>query len=119
MTVRRAKAGPVRRSKYGAVKTTVDNITFASQKEAKRYGDLKLLEKAGEIRHLELQSEFHLNASHPSQPKFVGKYLADFSYYDTRTNALVIEDVKGFKTPLYRWKRKHVEAQYGIKIIEI
>ena len=106
-------------SKYRAKPTVVDGIRFASMKEAKRYGELKLLEKAGEITDLELQSVFHLNAANPSQPCFVGKYLADFSYYDARTRQLVVEDVKGFKTPLYRWKKKHVEAQYGLKIREV
>ena len=92
---------------------------FASQKEARRYGELKLLEKAGEISDLEVQPAFHLNASHPSQPMFVGKYIADFSYYYAHPRQLVVEDVKGFRTPLYKWKKKHVEAQYGIVIREV
>ncbi len=44
--------------------------------------------------------------------------VADFSYTDTRTGLVVVEDVKGFKTPLYRWKKRHVEAQYGFRILE-
>jgi len=109
--------------KYHAVATTVRGIRFASKREAVRYQELLLLEKAGVIRNLEVQPVFHLNASHPSQPKFVGKYVADFFYEEGGglsgpPHRQVIEDVKGFKTPLYRWKKKHVEAQYGVVIRE-
>lgn len=111
--------------KYGAVRTTVDSITFASKAEAKRYGELKLLEKAGEIIGLKVQPEFSLNAwsaDHADCPK-VGVYRADFEYvipgYRPITDQRVIEDVKGVKTALYRWKKKHFEAQYGITITEI
>lgn len=109
-------------SKYHAKPTTVDNIRFASMKEARRYQELKLLEKAGEIRLLTLQPVFPLRVNAIEAPVsfIVGKYAADFQYEEPRDGRwrLVIEDVKGFKTPLYRWKRKHVEAQYGIEIRE-
>lgn len=112
-------------AKYRNRKTVVGNICFDSAKEAKRYQELRLLEKVGEIFGLELQPEFtlcapdnHWNISaglngHP----VVGKYRGDF-FYKTRSGEQIVEDVKGFKTPLYRWKKKHVEAQYGIKILE-
>ena len=117
------------RSKYGAVKTTVDGITFASQKEATRYGELKLLEKAGEIRNLRLQPRYVLTVENDGYPENgygrsvnIGEYVADFAYIVIGSRPVldrrVVEDVKGFKTPLYRWKRKHVEAQYGITILE-
>lgn len=108
-----------RRSKYGAVKTTVDGIVFHSQKEARRYGELKLLERAGEIRNLQLQPTFYLWAPGGDVDDRIGEYRADFSYTDIRHRKLVIEDVKGFRTPLYKWKKKHVETQYGIQIREI
>jgi hypothetical protein len=109
--------------KYRAKRTEVDGIPFASQKEARRYQELKLLEKAGEIRCLELQPRFPLvvpgvGNGGPYERRHLGDYVADFRYADTRKNAIVVEDVKGFKTPLYRWKKKHVEAQYGITIVE-
>lgn len=113
-----------RRSKYRAVKTTVDGVTFASKKEAQRYGELKLLEQAGEIIHLSMQPVFVLRS--PGWRDYrctedLGKYVADFQYEQNVNGvwSLVIEDVKGFRTPLYRWKKKHVEAQYGITIREI
>jgi hypothetical protein len=92
----------------------VDGIRFASQKEARRYQELRLLEKAGEVAAIELQVPYVLSAN----GKTLGKYVADFVYIQ-RNGVVRVEDVKGFKTPLYKWKRKHVEAQYGVQIIEI
>ena len=111
-----------RRQKYGAKPVTVDNIRFASTKEAKRYGELKLLEKAGEIADLQLQCPFPLavwQMDFSADLEEIGEYVADFTYHDIQKNERVVEDVKGFKTPLYRWKKKHVEAQYGIEIREV
>ena len=105
-----------RRSKYGAVRTTVDGIAFASKAEARRYRELRLLERAGEIRDLELQPAINLDA--PGGPARVGVYRADFRYY-RRTPAGwadTWEDVKGVMTPLCRWKLAHVKAQYGMDV---
>lgn len=106
-------------SKYKAKRTEVDGIVFHSQKEARRYQELKLLQRAGKIRNLRLQPEWDLFV--PGGER-IGAYIADFCYYtvpwDYEQPELVVEDVKGFKTPLYRWKKKHVEAQYGITIRE-
>jgi hypothetical protein len=112
----------MKKHKYGAVKTEVDGIVFASKKEAKRYQELKLLEKAGEIHSLKTQPAFDLNVVGGFVKDIVtnvGRYVADFDYFDVRADTRVVEDVKGFKTPLYRWKKKHVEAQYGITITEV
>ena len=108
-----------KRHKYGAVRTTVDGIQFASKAEAKRYGELKLLEKAGEIHDLRLQPRFPLHAITHSGSERVGDYVADFRYREGPRGILRIEDVKGMKTALYRWKKKHAEAQYNITITEI
>ena len=108
--------------KYHAKPTVVDGIRFASQKEARRYGELKLLEKAGKIDTLELQPVFELELFSRGEFHKLGTYRGDFKYWDkadTATPVEVVEDVKGFKTPLYKWKKKHVEAQYGVQIIEI
>jgi len=101
--------------KYGAVRTEVDGVKFASKAEARRYSELKLLERAGQIFGLQLQPPFRLEVGR----ECIGIYKADFSYRDKRDGRTVVEDVKGFKTELYRWKKKHVEAQYGITITEI
>lgn len=126
----------VKPSKYRAKPIVIDGILFHSQKEGRRYQVLKLLEKAGEIEDLELQPKFPLyvpptsgtvrgflnarmrEAQTGSTNIRIGEYRGDFAYYDPK-GGRVVEDVKGFKTPLYRWKKRHVEAQYGIIIREV
>jgi hypothetical protein len=103
-------------TKYHAIRTEVDGFIFASKAEARRYGELKLLEYQKEIRQLELQPSFDLLVR---GGKKVGKYKADFRYYDVFKKAWVIEDVKGVKTPVYKLKKKIVEAVYGIEIKEV
>jgi hypothetical protein len=106
-----------RRSKYAAVRTEVDGITFHSKREAARYGELKLLEKARRIDSVRLQPELELCAvRHPLGPIRIGTYRADFKYWDKTRGCEVWEDVKGMDTPLSKWKRKHVLAQYGIHV---
>ncbi len=99
-------------TKYRAIKTVVDNITFDSKKEARRYGELKLLFKAGQIRNLEIQPEFDFSI----EGKKIFTYRADFAYFENQDR--VIEDCKGFKTPVYRLKKKLIEAQCKFKIRE-
>lgn len=113
-----------RPSKYRAQRTTVDGHTFASKKEAKRYQELRLLEKAGKIAGLELQPKFPIDIrNYHGGLTHVSTYVADFRYrLGGVVNGLtvyVVEDVKGFKTPVYRLKKKLVEAGYGIEIKEV
>ncbi len=125
---RTQNARRTRKSKYGAIPKVVDGIRFASTKEAKRYWELDCLRKAGKIFNLRLQPRFRLCAwtteardQKDSIPE-LGHYVADFAYCNVDHNCAwgcTVEDVKGFKTPLYRWKKKHVEAQYGIQIREV
>ena len=126
------------RSKYKAVKTTIDGITFDSKKEAKRYTELKLLEKTGMITHLELQPKYDIIINGVK----VCSYKPDFRYFTVRQEnneqcynskgewqtptmtgdkeGQIVEDVKGFKTPIYRLKKKLVEACYpGTQIKEV
>lgn len=109
------------RSKYGAVKVTLDGMTFDSKAEAERYQALKAQERAGEISDLTLQPRFALHVRVADAPvsMIIGEYRGDFSYVVCATGRRAVEDVKGFKTALYRWKKKHVELQYGIQIQEI
>lgn len=113
------------RSKYNARRTTVDNIMFASAKEAQRYQELRTLAVVGEIHHLILQPRYGLYVTpfHRVGVEFgevikCGDYVGDFQY-DTVQGLRVVEDVKGMKTPVYRLKKKLVEALYGIQIREI
>jgi dsDNA-binding SOS-regulon protein len=110
-----------RRHKYGAQRTEVDGVKFSSKAEARRYQELRLLEKAGEVKELELQPKFPLHAPQrgSSQHEKVSTYIADFRYRRGPKGVLVIEDVKGMRTPLYRLKKKWMEVQYGLKITEV
>ena len=102
------------RNKYRAVKTEVDGIIFDSKREAARYMELMLLQKAGEISHLELQPSFDCIVNE----KKICSYHADFRYFTA--NGCVVEDVKGVRTEVYRLKKKLVEALYpGVKIQEV
>lgn len=101
-------------NKYNARKTEVDGITFDSKKEAKRYCELKLMEKAGIISELILQPRYNIEID----GQYICFYKADFSYNDENTN-LVVEDVKGMKTPVYNLKKKLVKACHNIDIVEI
>lgn len=109
-------------SKYKSRYTTVDGIKFHSMAESKRYQELKLLQKAGEIEKFELQPKFEIVSGYkdPATGKRVAPtyYIADFrvTYPDGR---VVVEDVKGFITPIYRLKKKLVESQYGFSVVEV
>lgn len=113
--------------KYHAMPTTVDGIRFASRREARRYRVLKILVRAGQISHLELQPRFPLGTD--SAPVMLrsrrypkgrrAAYFADFKYRDVWTGDWVIEDAKGIDTPVSRLKRAIVEVQYGIRIVLI
>lgn len=100
-------------SKYRAVKTVVDGVTFDSKREAARYAELRLLEKRGFIRQLELQPEFKFQID--GKPIF--KYRADFRYFEGEGR--VIEDVKGVRTAVYRIKKKIIEAAFNVRITEV
>lgn len=104
-------------SKYHAQPQMVDGVRFASKKEARRYGELRLLEKAGEVTELQLQPKFPITMN----GEVVCIYIADFRYRLGPTGVLMIEDVKSnpTKTPVYRLKKKLVELLYNIRITEV
>lgn len=99
--------------KYRNVPTVVDGIRFASKREAFRYCELKLLQKAGEISDLKLQPRYPLtvNGLH------VCTYVADFDYQDNSTERLVTEDSKGVRTRDFINKAKLFHALYGREIV--
>ena len=108
----------MRKHKYNAVKPEAFGITFDSKAEAKRYGELRLLLMAGEIIELETQPRFPCNVN----GLLVCTYVADFKYREQKTRELIIEDVKSphtAKLPVYRVKKKLVEAVYGLTITEV
>lgn len=124
------------RSKYGNKKIMLDSLSFDSRKEARRYTELKLLERAGKIKDLELQKSFELipaqyedtgevytrgaNKGQPKRGKCIEKavtYKADFVYIED--GKTVVEDTKGFRTKDYILKRKLMLYIHRIRIREL
>ncbi len=101
-------------SKYGSQPTIVDGIRFASKREAKRYGELTILERANAIEGLELQPSYKIEIG----GILICRYIADFRYFDRRIGERIVEDVKGVKPAVYRLKRKLMRAVHGIEILE-
>lgn len=108
-------------AKYHNKKVNYDGHTFDSIKEMNYYLKLKLLENAGKIKDLELQKEFELQPSYRLNNKTSRKivYRADFTYKTAEDDKLHVIDVKGYRTDVYRLKKKMFEYKYRIEIEEI
>lgn len=111
--------------KYKNRKCTVNNETFDSKKEARRYVELKALEKLGRISGLERQRKFILIPSQKDEnEKTIERecsYIADFVYVEN--NETVVEDVKGYRGggayAVFTIKRKLMLEKYGIRVKEV
>ena len=125
-------SGYGKRNKYGARKVVRDGMVFDSIAEANRWQELKLLQRAGEIAGLDRQVKYEIIPEH-REPDRIGPkggvkrgkvieparyYVADFVYYEAETAQLVVEDVKGYKTPEYRLKKALMYDRYGIRVRE-
>jgi len=100
--------------KYNAKKVrTADGKIFDSKKEAKRYLELKLLERAGKIKELKTQPKFLLFETMRIENRTLRKmyYIADFEYIDEQGRR-VVEDVKGFRTKDYNVKIRAFREKY-------
>lgn len=99
-------------SKYYNRKCELDGIRFDSIKEMNHYAELKVLEKGGVIKDLKLQPEYILVPAYIDNGKKVRPiiYRADFAY--TENGKSVVEDVKGFKTDVYKLKKKIFRYMY-------
>jgi hypothetical protein len=122
-----AAKGQATRRKYGNVEHWVlPNLTvvaaegepphgairFHSKREAERFLALRIEFEAGRISDLAVQPVYPLTVSAPGGTRVsIGTYVADFSY--VRDGRVVVEDVKGLATPLFKWKAKHFEAEHG------
>ncbi len=108
------------KNKYGNKRVERHGMTFDSVREADRYDELRLLEKGGEICHLERQVPFPLNGRDGPIKTPTGKqafYIADFTYVDWRLNgAKVVEDAKGVETEIFKLKRAILAAD-GVEIV--
>lgn len=122
-------------SKYKNTITTIGNKVFDSKKESKRWQELCLLERAGQITDLQRQVKFVLiPTQYEKFPRYSDKtgkrlkdgirtlehelsYVADFVYM--KDGKQIVEDAKGFKTPEYRIKKKLLLWVHGIQIKEV
>lgn len=108
------------RSKYGNRQMTRNGETFDSAKEARRYGELVLLERAGQISDLKRQVRFELIPTQYENGKCAERavhYVADFVYKENYKE--IVEDAKGFRTKDYIIKRKLMLYVHGIRIKEV
>ena len=110
--------------KYHNKKTVADGIKFDSRLEAERYAQLKMMERAGVIRDLELQPEYELIPSFRKDGKTWRRtvYKADFRYILAEDDRIIIEDVKGSTaviTDVFRLKQKLFEYRYPELTIKI
>ena len=125
-------------NKYGSRKVVIDGETFDSKKEARRWQELKMLERIGEISGLQRQvpfelipnqyvptGEFYQRGQKKGQPKMELAersccYIADFTYWRYgRPDTIIVEDTKGIRTKDYIIKRKLMLYIHGIRINEI
>lgn len=108
-------------TKYHSRKVTLNSMEFDSHREAKRYRELSLLQRAGEISDLRTQVKYTLV---PAQNKPSGgreravTYTADFVYRD-KAGEEVVEDAKGVKTQQYVIRRKLMLFVHGIEVREV
>lgn len=98
----------VKKQKYGNKRTEIDEIKFDSQKEAKRWGELKLLHKSKLISKPIRQYAFIISEGI--------EYVADFVYFCYETNMFIIEDTKGMKTDIFKLKEKMMKSKNNIEI---
>ena len=122
-------------AKYHNQKVVYDGIQFDSKREAQRYQELKLMERAGMICDLKRQVKYELIPAQYIDGKCVERavtYTSDFEYYvlkpiksvmvDPKTRVVgehIVEDSKGMRTKDYVIKRKLMLYKYGILITEV
>lgn len=113
------------KNKFNAVKEVIDGIKFDSKTEARRYRELKLLERAGKIKDIEVQPVYILlksvKFSGDDRAKPAMRYTADFRYYDIDKGEVVVEDVKSKATAKltdYKMRRHMMLAIHDIEVLE-
>lgn len=107
-------------NKYKNKKVVIDNILFDSKKEGNYYTKLKILKDAGKITDLELQKRFVLQQGFKLHGKTYRSitYVADFVYKDDKGQVHIV-DTKGYRTEVYKIKKKLFMKKYGIEIEEV
>ena len=100
-------------NKYNARKVKIDGYTFESQREAERYSELCIMEKAGEIKDLQVHPKIELQPGFYYQNQRIRAitYEADFQYYD-KDDTIIVEDIKGMETQAFRIKWKIAQYKF-------
>jgi len=101
-----------RENKFGAIATVEDGRRIDSKAERKYLAGLRVRLRAGEIYALACQPEFPLIVN----GQFIGKYTADFAFWDAQEDRFRVIDVKGVETREFKRAKKHVKALYGIDV---
>lgn len=104
------------RNKYRAKKVKDGDLVFDSRKEYRRWQELLLAEKAGVIKGLRRQVKYELLPRVPGKWPRPVYYVADFVYREDGKE--VVEDVKGYKTDVYKLKKRLMWVVHGIEIRE-
>lgn len=110
----------MKRRKYGNKPTIVDGIKFDSAREAKRWQELKLLERAGHICALQRQVVYCLAQSvkiaGEKRARPMMRYTADFVYMNGHARP-VVEDAKGFSDKAFRMRQHLMKSVHGIDVV--
>lgn len=110
-------------AKYRNERVEEGGIKFDSKLEARRYRELLTEQAAGLIRELEVHVPFALHVTAPNGARIrVGSIEVDFKYVTVCDAKLHLEDTKSAPTrrlEVYRLKRKMLEAEYGLELVEI
>ena len=110
MTIEEYQAEIAGKSKYGAIKTKCGhNHWHDSKKEATRCDELHAIQRGSVISRLKTQVKFVLQNSFWIGHEKIRPicYYADFTYLED--GVLIIEDVKGKLTDVYKLKRKMLQ----------
>ena len=108
---------PLKRSKYGNIKTAQNGRVFDSKREAAHSALLDTMRRAKEPRQKVKAILYQYKMPIVVNNVLIANYIADF-YVMFEDGHKEIHEVKGFKTAVYKLKKKLVEAIYGEKIIE-
>ncbi len=101
-----------RQNKFGAVRTVLDGITFASRREAAYYAELKLRERIGEVSAVEMQPRYALTI----KGQLIGTYKPDFRFWDNLQGRERVVDVKGVITREFQRTKRLMRAIHGIEV---
>ncbi len=104
-------------------RTSVEGFVFDSKTELRRWEYLKLLQRAGEISDLTRQETYQLSYNPGCGLKKitvmagtrVSIYTPDFNYNDKSGNE-IIEDVKGYRDEVSKFRIRVFEAFYDKKV---